>query len=306
MSENLRRLRGSIVPVVTPFGDDLSVDHDALRSLIEWQISQGSHGISVTGTTGEPASLSMEEREAIFETTVSAVGGRVPVVLGTGSTNIDETLRLTHRAEQVGADAALVIVPYYNRPSQEGLFQHFITVAHSTDLPVIVYNIPGRTAINIEPATLKRIRQACPNVIGVKESNRDFEEVTRVLDTVGRDFLVYSGIEALCYPMLALGGSGHISATANLLPGSVADLYNYCAAGEWEKARDLHFELYALNEVLFIETNPGPVKAAMGMMGKIRPHVRLPLAAVSTEHRHQIAAVMERYGLLPGDRGVTD
>ncbi len=306
MSQMLSRLRGSIVPVVTPFDDDLAVDHDALRTLIEWQIAQGSHGISVTGTTGEPASLSLEEREAIFETTVSAVAGRVPVVLGTGSTNIDETLRLTRRAEQLGADAALVIVPYYNRPSQEGLFQHFVTVSRSTNLPVIVYNIPGRTATNIEPATLKRIRQACPNVVGVKESNRDFEEVTRVLDTVGRDFLVYSGIEALCYPMLALGGAGHISATANLLPGPVADLYNHFAAGDWQRARDLHFELYALNDVLFIETNPGPVKAAMGMMGKIRPHVRLPLAAVSADHRRQIAAVLERYGLLPANQGVAD
>ncbi len=306
MSQMLSRLRGSIVPVVTPFDDDLAVDHDALRTLIEWQIAQGSHGISVTGTTGEPASLSLEEREAIFETTVSAVAGRVPVVLGTGSTNIDETLRLTRRAEQLGADAALVIVPYYNRPSQEGLFQHFVTVSRSTNLPVIVYNIPGRTATNIEPATLKRIRQACPNVVGVKESNRDFEEVTRVLDTVGRDFLVYSGIEALCYPMLALGGAGHISATANLLPGPVADLYNHFAAGDWQRARDLHFELYALNDVLLIETNPGPVKAAMGMMGKIRPHVRLPLAAVSADHRRQIAAVLERYGLLPANQGVAD
>lgn len=300
MSQDISRLRGSIAPVVTPFDDNLAVDHHALRSLIEWQISEGSHGISVTGTTGEPASLSMDEREAIFETTVSAVARRVPVVLGTGSTNIDETLRLTHRAEELGADAALIIVPYYNRPSQEGLFQHFVTVARSTRLPVIVYNIPGRTATNIEPSTLKRIRDACPNVIGVKESNRDFEEVTRVWDTVGRDFLVYSGIEALCYPMLALGGAGHISATANLLPGPVADLYNYCAAGDWERARDLHFDLYALNDVLFIETNPGPVKAAMGMMGKIRPYVRLPLAAVSPEHERQLAEVMRRYGLLPG------
>jgi 4-hydroxy-tetrahydrodipicolinate synthase len=292
------RLRGSIVPIVTPFTDSLEVDHAALARLIDWQIQQGSHAISVTGTTGEPSSLTTDEREAIFATTIRAVGGRVPVVLGTGSTNFEETLRLTRKAEELGADAALVIVPYYNRPSQEGLFQHFTLVARSTNLPVIVYNIPGRTAANMEPATLRRIRDRAPNVIGVKESNRDFEQVTRVLHTLGRDFLVYSGIEALCYPMLALGGAGHISATANLLPGKVADLYNFAAAGEWDRARDLHFELYQLNDVLFVETNPGPLKAAMGLLGAIRPHLRLPLVPVSPEHLALIRATLEDYGLL--------
>lgn len=302
MSEIHERLRGSIVPVVTPFSDDLSVDHETLARLIDWQIREGSHAISVTGTTGEPSSLSVEEREAVYETTIAAVAGRVPVVLGTGSTNLDETLRLTARAEELGSDAALVIVPYYNRPSQEGLFQHFTTVARSTSLPIIVYNIPGRTAANMEPTTLKRIRMAADNVIGVKESNRDFEQVTRVLHTLGRDFLVYSGIEALCYPMLALGGAGHISATANVMPRPVADLYNFAAMGDWDRARDLHFYLYALNDVLFVETNPGPLKAAMALLGKIRPNLRLPLAPVSTDHLKQIEAVLADYGLLPQRR----
>lgn len=297
------RLRGSIVPVVTPFTDAMAVDHDTLAQLIEWQIENGSHAISVTGTTGEPSSLATDEREAVFATTVRTVGGRVPVVLGTGSTNFEETLRLTHRAEELGADAALVIVPYYNRPSQEGLFQHFTTVARSTSLPVIVYNIPGRTATNMEPATLKRIRDKAPNVIGVKESNRDFEQVTQVFATLGRDFLVYSGIEALCYPMLALGGAGHISATANLMPKEVANLYNLAAAGEWERARDLHFSLYKLNQVLFVETNPGPLKAAMGLVGRIRPHLRLPLVPVSDAHLELIRSTLADYNLLPGQSG---
>lgn len=293
------RIRGSIVPVVTPFTDALQVDHETLVRLIDWQIEQGSHAISVTGTTGEPSSLTTDEREAVFATTVKAVRGRVPVVLGTGSTNFDETLRLTRTAEELGADAALVIVPYYNRPSQEGLYQHFTTVARSTKLPVIVYNIPGRTATNMEPETLKRIRLACDNVIGVKESNRDFEQVTKVLTTVGRDFLVYSGIEALCYPMLALGGAGHISATANLMPRKVADLYNFAARGEWDRARDLHFELYRMNDVLFIETNPGPLKAAMGLVGTIRPNLRLPLVPVSAAHLEIIRQTLTDYGILP-------
>lgn len=291
------RLRGSITPVVTPFTADNRVDHEALKSLIEWQIASGSHGISVTGTTGEPSSLSLEEREAIFRTTVETVNHRVPVLLATGSTNLEETLRLTHTAEQLGADAALVIVPYYNRPSQEGLFQYFTTVAASTTLPIVLYNIPGRTATNLEPATLKRIGLKAPNVIGVKESNRDFEQVTKVLHMMGRDFLVYSGIEALCYPMLALGGAGHISATANILPREVADLYNLTVRGEWEKARDLHYYLYPLNDALFWETNPGPVKAALGMMGKIHPALRLPLAPISDAHRQGLREILTQYGI---------
>jgi len=297
MTDITQRLRGSIVPVVTPFNDSLAVDHQALENLIDWQIAEGSHAISVTGTTGEPSSLTTEEREAVFATTIKAVAGRVPVLLGTGSTNLEETLRLTRKAEQFGADACLVIVPYYSRPSQEGLYQYFTMVARCTHLPIIVYNIPGRTATNMEPETLRRVRDTCDNVIGVKESNRDFEQVTRVLHLLGRDFLVYSGIEALCFPMLALGGAGHISATANLLPKAVADLYNFSVAGEWERARDLHFDLYPLNVALFVETNPGPLKAAMGMLGMIRPHLRLPLTDVSPAHRLMIRQTLLSYGL---------
>lgn len=293
------RLRGSITPVVTPFTEQNQVDHGALKRLIEWQVSEGSHGISVTGTTGEPSSLTIEEREDIFRTTVEAVNHRVPVVLATGSTNYEETLRLTKTAEVLGADAALVIVPYYNRPTQEGLYQHFTHIAKSVNIPLILYNIPGRTATNLEPATLKRIVDKAENVIGVKEANRDFEQVTRVLGLLGRDFLVYSGIEALCFPMLALGGAGHISATANLMPRAVADLYNRMAEGAFEKARDLHYQLYALNDALFWETNPGPVKTALGLMGKINPRVRLPLASLSPAHHAALEQVLRDYHLLP-------
>ena len=297
------RLRGSITPVVTPFTDANQVDPDTLKNLINWQIHEGSHGISVTGTTGEPSSLTLDEREAIFRTTVATVAGRVPVLLGSGSTNLEETLRLTHSAEIAGADAVLVIVPYYNRPSQEGLYQYFTTVARSTSLPVVIYNIPGRTATNIEPSTVKRICQVADNVIGIKESNRDFEQVTKVLHLMGRSFLVYSGIEALCYPMLTLGGAGHISATANILPRQVADLYNLVVQGEWERARELHYYLYSLNDALFWETNPGPLKAALGMMGKIRPHLRLPLAPISHEHYQGLEKILRKYGVLPEEGG---
>lgn len=290
------------MPLVTPFDDQNRIDDAAVARLVEWQLREGSHGISVGGTTGEPSALTMEEREHLFQVTVTAVGGRAPVVLGSGSNNLEETLRLTDAAARLDADAALVIVPYYNRPSQAGLFEYFRTVASSVpNLPVIIYNIPGRTATNMDPATMKRLRSACPNIVGVKEANKDFEQVSQVLHTVGRDFLVYSGIEALCYPMLAVGGAGHISATANLMPRAVADIYNHVAAGDYEAARDLHFSLLTLNQALFWETNPAPVKAAMGMLGLIRPHLRLPLVDISADHREGLKKLLVEYGLMQSE-----
>jgi 4-hydroxy-tetrahydrodipicolinate synthase len=293
----LDKLKGSIVPLVTPFNEKDEFDESTFRKLIDWQIENGSHGISVEGTTGEPSALTLEEREHIYSVTVSAVRGRVPIVAGTGTNNLNETLRLTKKAEEEGVDAALVIVPYYNRPSQEGLFDYFSRVAESTSLPIIIYNIPGRTATNMEPATMKRLRGRRKNIAGVKEANKDFDQVSRVLLEVGRDFLVYSGIESLCYPMLMLGGSGHVSATANLLPKEVADLYNLVVKGKWREALDLHFKLLPINEALFWDTNPVPLKAALGIIGKINPRLRPPLVSLSEEKRAKLKQVMKQYGL---------
>ncbi len=291
-------LCGAITPLVTPFRDG-AVDVAALERLVEFQIEHGSHGIGVAGTTGEPTSLTAEERELLIETAVRAVRGRVPVLAGTGAGNHEETLRFTRFAREVGADAALLIVPYYCRPSQEGLYQHFRAVAGAVpDMPVMLYNIPGRSAANLEPETMARLRRDCLNIFGVKEANTNFAQISQVLHLCGRDFGVYSGIEALCFPMLALGGSGHVSATGNILPRQVADLYNLCQAGRWDEARDLHYWLLELNEVLFIETNPGPLKAALGLMGLISPELRLPLAPVSPTNMEKLRAVMARYGLL--------
>lgn len=292
------RFHGSIVPMVTPFKQG-QFDEPTFRDLIEWQIDSGTHGISICGSTGEPSSLSLEEREYVIEAAVKAVRGRVPVVAGTGTNNFDETVRLTTFAERAGADAALVMVPYYNRPSQQGLYEHFSGVAERTSLPIIIYNIPGRTAVNMEPETVERVRRERTNIIGVKEANKDFEQVTRLVDRCGRDLLLYSGIEALCFPLLAVGGVGYISATANVMPEKSAQLYNLVAAGKWEEARDLHFEMYPLNEALFWETNPGPVKYMMGLMGKIEPELRLPLVLPSPENQRRLRQVAERYGLVP-------
>ena len=289
---------GSIVPLVTPFRDG-QLYEEGLAALVEWQIESGSHGVGVTGTTGEPAALTMDERKRVIQVAVQAAAGRVPVFAGTGSPNHAETLELTRYAEALGASAALVITPAYMRPSQEGLFQHFRAVAQATGLPVVLYNIPGRTEVNLEIDTVARLRDACPNIVGVKESNKDFEHITRLLGKLGRDFLVYSGIELLCFPLLAIGGAGYVSATGNVLPREVARLWDLVRADRWREAQDLHYWLMAMNDAVFFETNPVPMKTALGLMGRVSPEVRLPLAPLSDANLARLKAVMADYGLLP-------
>jgi len=291
-------MRGSLVPVVTPFRKG-QLDDSRFVDLIEWQIDSGSHGVVVAGTTGEPSALTLEEREHLIELAVRTVRRRLPVIAGTGTANHAETLRLTQFAKRIAADAALVVVPYYTRPTQEGLYRHFRSIADAVDLPVFIYNIPGRTAVNLEPQTIARLARDCRNIIGVKEANKDFEHVNRVIHLCGRNFLVYSGIELLCFPILAIGGAGHVSATANILPREVARLYDLAAGGQWDAARDLHYHLLPMNEALFVETNPVPVKTALGLMGRIDPEVRLPLAPMSLDHVERLKQVMASYGLVP-------
>ncbi|MCZ8535938.1 2,4-dihydroxyhept-2-ene-1,7-dioic acid aldolase [Paenisporosarcina quisquiliarum] len=302
--EAKRKLRGSICPVVTPFTEDGAIDEKAFVELINWQIESGSHGISVTGTSGEPSSLTMAERKRVMALAKETIAGRVFFAPGTGSTNHDETMELTKYAEEIGADAAMVIVPYYNRPNQEALYQHFKTVADSVTTPIIIYNIPGRSAVNMEVSTMKRLAEDCPNIVGVKEANKDFEHVNRVLLNCGRDFLLYSGIELLCYPMLAIGGAGFISATANVEPVKVAELYNAWEAGDVARCQDLHFELMPLNDVLFKDTNPGPAKVALGMMGKINPMLRLPLGFPSEALKKEVRDTLIDLGKLPKEAAV--
>lgn len=294
-----KSIRGSIAPVVTPFHKDGSLDLNTLTKLIDWHIESGSHGISVTGTTGEPSSMTLEERVQVMETAMKAVNGRVPFVPGTGSANHDETLYLTKKAEELGVDAAMVIVPYYNKPSQHALYKHFKAVADSVSIPIIIYNIPGRTATNLEVKTLARLSRDCPNIIGVKESNKDFEHINRVLLECGRDFLLFSGIELLCYPMLAIGGAGYISATANVAPKQVAEVYEAWIAGDIKRSQDLHYDLMPLNDVLFKDTNPSPLKAALGMLGRAEPVLRLPMDLPTQELQDEIREVLKKYVDLP-------
>jgi 4-hydroxy-tetrahydrodipicolinate synthase len=289
--------RGSIVPIPTPFRDN-KIDEKALGELINWQIENGAHGISVTGTTGEPSALSINERKRVHEVAHEAVAGRVPFVPGTGSTNFAESVEFSRYAEQLGADALLLIAPYYSKPSQEGLYRHFKGICESVGLPVILYNIPGRTAVNIEVDTVARLKEVCPNIIGVKESNKDFEHINRLLHRMGRDFHVYSGIELLCYPILTIGGAGYISATANLMPAKVNSLYDLCSAGKWEAARELHFEMLPLNDAVFFEINPVPIKTGLGWMGKINFEVRPPLCEMSAVNQQRLRDVMASYNLV--------
>src|SRR5215210_2217095 len=250
-------VRGAITPLVTPFADDGSLDLDAIKPLVDWQLERGTHGISVGGSTGEPTSLTVVERIAVMRAAAEAIDGRVPFLPGTGSALMQETLELTAEAQRLGAAAALVVTPYYGRAQQEGLFRWYSRVAAEfPDLPIILYNVPVRAAVDIAPETVGRLRRAHDNIVGIKETTRDFEHVSYVLDICGTDFIALSGIELLCYPMLVLGGDGHLSCVANFAPEPAAQLYDTFVAGDQEAARRLHYELHALVDAAFAETNP--------------------------------------------------
>jgi 4-hydroxy-tetrahydrodipicolinate synthase len=291
---------GSITPLPTPFTNGgHSVDVAALKRLVAFQIENGSHGLSCTGTTGEPTSLTLDERKLVIRTVLESAAGRLPLLAGTGSNNTEESIELSRYAREIGAQGVLTVAPYHVRPSQQGLFEHFCAIARAVgDLPVMLYNIPGRAGVNIEPETQQRIRTACPNVFGIKEANPNYLQVSLDIHAAGRDWAVFSGIETLCYPMLAVGGAGHVSATANVAPREVAELYNLVRAGRWNDAIDLHYRMLDLNEVLFIETNPGPVKFLLGEMGLMAPILRLPLVRPSEANRKKIVQVAKDYGLL--------
>ncbi|MFD5651789.1 4-hydroxy-tetrahydrodipicolinate synthase [Streptomyces sp. NPDC127039] len=293
-------IRGSIAPVVTPFTEQGAVDHDGLRGLISWQLESGSHGISLGGSTGEPSAQSTAERIAAMRTAADEIGDRVPFLPGTGSHKLDETLEITAAARDLGADAALVITPYYARPTQEALYQWYATVAREfPDLPVVAYNVPSRTAVDIAPQTVKRLFTDFDNFVGVKETTKDFEHFSRVLHACGRELLVWSGIELLCLPLLALGGAGFVSAVANLAPTAVARMYELWEAGEFDAARDLHYRLHPLVDLLFVETNPAPAKWVLQRQGRIdSAHVRPPLTPPTEDGLARIRTLLAEGGDL--------
>ncbi|WP_329438564.1 4-hydroxy-tetrahydrodipicolinate synthase [Streptomyces canus] len=298
-------IRGSIAPVVTPFTDEGAVDHDSLRSLIRFQLESGSHGISLGGSTGEPSAQTVAERIAAMRTAVEETGDRVPFLPGTGSHKLNETLELTAAAQDLGADAALVITPYYARPTQEALYQWYATVAREfPDLPIVAYNVPSRTAVDIAPETVKRLFTDFDNFVGVKETTKDFEHFSRVLHACGRSLLVWSGIELLCLPLLALGGAGFVSAVANLAPTAVARMYELWESGDFDGARDLHYRLHPLVDLLFVETNPAPAKWVLAQQGRIAsPHVRPPLITPTAPGLARISTLLAEGGDLTQQLG---
>jgi 4-hydroxy-tetrahydrodipicolinate synthase len=287
-------VRGAITPLITPFGDDGSLDLGALPRLIDWQLEHGSHGISVGGSTGEPTSQTVAERIEVMRAAAAALDGRAPFLPGTGTALMAETLELTAEAQRLGASAALVVTPYYGRAQQEGLFSWYARVAEEfPDLPIIAYNVPIRAAVDITPQTVGRLRRAYPNIVGIKETTRDFEHVSYVLNEAGSDFIALSGIELLCYSMLCLGGRGHLSCVANFAPVPVAQLYDAFVAGDHERARALHFELHPLVDAAFAETNPVPVKWIMKEIGLLgSDHAREPLAPLSAAARERVRALL--------------
>jgi len=287
---------GSMVALVTPFKDG-KVDWHSLENLIECHIQNGTRGIVPCGTTGESATLSHEEHDAVVKTVVNTVNKRVPVIAGTGSNSTAEAVRLTRAAEKSGADGALMISPYYNRPTQEGIYQHYRKVASEVGIPIIVYNIPGRTGSKIEPETLARLAEI-DNIAGVKEATGSVDQAIDVIRLCGDRLAVYSGEDSLIFSLMALGGKGVISTVANVAPKQTADLAEACLNGDWESGRALQFKLVPLIRSLFIETNPIPVKTALSLMGKCRGDVRLPLTPMAEGNLKKLNQAMADFGLL--------
>jgi 4-hydroxy-tetrahydrodipicolinate synthase len=289
-------IQGAIVAIVTPFRNG-KVDEEALRRLIEEQIMAGTDGIAPCGTTGESTTLSHEEHDRVIEITVDAVKKRVPVIAGTGSNSTAEALRLTKHAWEAGADAALIVCPYYNRPTQEGLYLHYRAIAEEVPIPIIIYNIQGRTGVNMSTETLVRLAEI-PNIVGVKEASGSIKQMSDVIQLCGANFDVLSGDDIFTLPLLALGGKGVISVISNVVPGDMAGMVDAFAAGDLEKARQLHYRMSPLIDALFIETNPIPVKAALAMMGKIAYELRLPLCRMAEKNETALKKVMQDYGLI--------
>jgi 4-hydroxy-tetrahydrodipicolinate synthase len=283
--------------MVTPFDEEGKIDEEGLRKNVEFQIKEGIHGLVPVGTTGECATLSYEEHNRVVDIVIDAARGRVPVLAGTGSNSTWEALMLTRHAKEAGADGVLLIVPYYNKPTQAGLYAHFKKIAEEVDIPQVLYNIPSRTAVNMLPETTAKLAEL-KNIVGIKEASGDLEQIKRTIRLVGEGFSVISGDDALTLEIMKLGGTGVISVASNLVPGKVAKLVESFRAGDVETAQRIHEELSPLFKALFIETNPGPVKTAMKWLGMPAGGLRLPLVELEPENQTKLRRVLEEMGLL--------
>ncbi len=291
------KFQGSFVALVTPFRNG-NVDEPKLRELIEFHVTHGTDGIIPCGTTGESPTLSHDEHKRVVEVVLEAARGRIKVVPGTGSYSTAEAVELTRHAERAGAAGALVVNPYYNRPTQEGLYRHFRAVAEAVAIPILVYNIQSRTAVNVETATLERLVRDAKNVAGVKEASGSLDQMSQVIAACGPDFSVLSGDDNITLPLLAIGGHGVVSVIANILPRETVEMVHAALDGDWKRARDLHYRLFPRARAAVLETNPIPIKEAMGMAGMIEPEFRLPMCRMSDANRERLRAVLTQYALV--------
>jgi 4-hydroxy-tetrahydrodipicolinate synthase len=287
---------GSMVALVTPFREG-KVDWQSLEALVDFHIQNGTNGIVPCGTTGESATLDHKEHHEVIERVIKAVNKRIPVIAGTGSNSTAEAVALTKGAEKAGADGALMISPYYNRPTQEGIYQHYKKVASEVGIPIIVYNIPGRTGSKIEPETLARLAEI-KNVAGVKEATGSVDQAVDVVRLCGDNLAVYSGEDSLTFSLMALGGKGVISTVANIAPKEMSQLTDACLEGKWERGRDLQLKLVPLIRSVFLETNPIPIKTALALMGKCSRELRLPLTPMSEGNLKKLRQTMVEFALL--------
>ena len=291
------RFQGSFVAMVTPFRNG-RVDEAKLWDLVDFHVAHGTDGLIPCGTTGESPTLSHDEHKRVVEVVVEAARGRIPVVAGTGSNSTAEAIDLTTHAERAGAAGALVVNPYYNKPTQEGLYRHFRAVAESAAIPILVYNIQSRTAVNVETATLERLVRDVKNVAGVKEASGSLDQMSQVIAACGPDFAVLSGDDTITLPLLAVGGHGVVSVIANIVPRETAEMVHAALDGDWKRARELHYRLFPLARAAFIETNPIPIKEAMAMAGMLDPEFRLPMCRMSDANRERLRAILKPYGLV--------
>ncbi|HBR15452.1 MAG TPA: 4-hydroxy-tetrahydrodipicolinate synthase [Candidatus Omnitrophica bacterium] len=295
--------KGSIVALVTPFKNG-RVDEEEIKKLVEFHIQSGTNGILPCGTTGESPTLSHEEHKKVIEICIKAVAGRVPVLAGTGSNATDEAVTLTKHAAKAGAQGALIVSPYYNKPTQKGLYLHFKEIADNVDIPIILYNIAGRTAVNIEPSTMAKLANDCKNIIGVKEASGSLDQMQLVKSLCPKNFLLFSGDDALTLPVLSIGGVGIISVVANIIPADVVKLIELFNSGRLSEAQKLHYKMLPLIRSMFIETNPIPIKKAMELLSLCRGELRLPLCEISEENAVNIKAALKEYGLLDNKNGI--
>jgi 4-hydroxy-tetrahydrodipicolinate synthase len=290
------RFQGSIVALVTPFKDG-KVDEPTLKALVEFQIKGGTDGIVPCGTTGESPTLDHDEHKRVIDIVIQTSNKRVPVIAGTGSNSTDEAISLTKHAKHSGADAALIVLPYYNKPTQKGLIEHCRAIADSAALPLILYNIPGRTGVNMLPDTVAALADH-PNIVGMKEATGNLEQMTQDIVLCGDKLCYLSGDDTVTLPLMSVGGHGVISVVANIVPRDVADMTHAFLNGDWKRARELHLKLFPLSQAMFYETNPIPVKTALAMMGKIREEFRLPMCPMVESNRKKLEGAMKAYGLL--------